>query len=268
MFCSELNSTPYPSSPSGGGNGINGFGGGGGGSCYIFSTSEVTGGYGGNGTVIIAWPVTDSPISCDFLTNNNNSTSPTSSPSPYTYSTLYKSIAYSMTYSVQGGILSNDGTYYYITFTSFTNATTSTGSFTIHDGNKYVYYLVVGGGGSGGQAGGGGGGAGGMQFGTLPYSLNTTYSVTAGAGGKPGTGTTTSTGEERLNWPGTDSTITGSGLSSIKVYGGGRGASRDTGTGESYSYETESGFGPPGGYTLAGGCGGGGFLGGKWTRWQ
>ena len=56
-------------------------------------------------------------------------------------------------------------------------------------------YLVIagGGGGAGGNGGGGGGGAGGYLTSTLISALNTAFTITVGAGGTPGVGSSTAT---------------------------------------------------------------------------
>ena len=87
-----------------------------------------------------------------------------------------------------GGIITEDSSYWYHTFTS-------SGVFRPNQ-NIFVDYLVVAGGGGGGGTSsggnyGGGGGAGGYRTGTKHLVLNATnYTVTVGAGGTGGSATT------------------------------------------------------------------------------
>jgi hypothetical protein len=242
----------YQDGSSSGKNGINGLGGGGGGSCGLFSTYPGnTGGAGGNGIVILAWmknPIFSTPLCTSILTNAFPSSLPGNTTESYASSTCDPTIfttVSSMTYSQTGGIFSTDGNYNYITFSSSTPNTSSKGYFQFCEGKKPVYYLVVGGGGAGGQYYGGGGGAGGFLNGQLSYSLNTTYSVVAGGGGKPGYGTDKNYSSMKFNTAGYDSTLSGGNITTITAYGGGRGASFMVGAGG-------------GSNTLAGGSGGGG----------
>lgn len=85
-----------------------------------------------------------------------------------------------------------------------------------------IEYLVVAGGGAGGHgasggARGGGGGAGGFLTGSTFFSLSNTYTITVGAGGVAG----------YPNEPnnGANSSITGTGFSTLLSYGGGAGGS-------------------------------------------
>jgi len=79
-------------------------------------------------------------------------------------------------------------------------------------------YLVIAGGGAGGGwqdsvGGGGGGGAGGLLQGTATLTVGQTYTAVVGAGGSPNSGN------------GSDSTLTGSGISIPTAIGGGGGGS-------------------------------------------
>ena len=84
-------------------------------------------------------------------------------------------------------------------------------------------YLVVAGGGGGGRNWGGGGGAGGFRTnvgGTATtFNIGTTYTITVGTGGAGGTSDASPSG----NTSGGDSSISGSGLTTITSTGGGRG---------------------------------------------
>ena len=84
-----------------------------------------------------------------------------------------------------GGTVSTEGPWTIITWSSPQDITTLVGTFTVKKGNQPISYLVVGGGGAGGKGGGGGGGGGGMVSGELDtYSVPSTFSISAGAGGK------------------------------------------------------------------------------------
>jgi hypothetical protein len=82
-----------------------------------------------------------------------------------------------------------------------------------------VEMLIVAGGGGGGQDDGGGGGAGGYRTSTQDFDIGTTYNVTVGAGGA-GSGGPSSSGAV-----GSDSSISGTGLTTITSSGGGGGSS-------------------------------------------
>jgi hypothetical protein len=92
-----------------------------------------------------------------------------------------------------------------------------------------IDFLVVAGGGGGGSAdGGGGAGAGGYRTSTQSVSIGTVITVTVGDGGAGGVSKTTS------SVAGSDSSISGSGLTTITSAGGGRGGNHpDIGTGAS-----------------------------------
>lgn len=166
---------------------------------------------------------------------------------------LYGISAVTSTPKATGGIISQDATYWYHTF-PFSSTFTPTTALTNVD------YLVVAGGGAGGvnNAGGGGGGAGGLRCtvgatgggGSLEskISLNsgTAYTITVGAGGA---GITNNTYNSTRN-NGTDSSIAGTGLTTITSTGGGGGSGGNVngGTGG-------SGGGADGGYALSGGSG-------------
>jgi hypothetical protein len=125
------------------------------------------------------------------------------------------------------GTLTEDSTYYYITFTG-------SGNFTVNRESLLCNYLVVGGGGGGGggtsSRAGGGGGAGGLLMGSTTYSSGI-YDAAAGSGGNGGS----SAGEN-----GQDSILVTSDDFIFAFGGGGGGAGGLTGEG------------------LSGGSGGGG----------
>ena len=90
-------------------------------------------------------------------------------------------------------------------------------------------YLVVAGGGSGGYNPGGGGGAGGLLTSTTTLSILNTYSITVGAGGAANGLTGSSQG---VGNAGSNSVISGTGLTTITALGGGfGGAGVGTGNG-------------------------------------
>jgi len=124
-----------------------------------------------------------------------------------------------------------------------------------------VSYLVVAGGGGGTNTAGGGGGAGGMLASTTTLSTLVTYSIAVGAGGATSTN-------------GVNSTISGSGLSTITAVGGGagngsnggsgggiRGTPAGTGTAGQGNNGGTSAFTSGGGVASGGGGGGAGAVG-------
>ena len=127
----------------------------------------------------------------------------------------------------------------------------SSNSITTNNVISATYLAVGGGGGGGGSYQGGGGGAGGLLTGTATLTPGTTYTISAGAAGALGAGTAGGLGG--------NSTITGSGLTTIDAFGGGGGGSGTTG---SYVGATSGGSG--------GGAGGtsGGFAGASGTSGQ
>jgi hypothetical protein len=143
----------------------------------------------------------------------------------YSTATLYGITSAGLGAKATGGIISQDNNYWYHTFTS-------SGTFTPTMNLTNVDYLVVAGGGGGGGNSGSGGGAGGLRCtvdktgggGTLEskISLNngTPYTITVGAGG--GLTRTYATYPTGVN--GNNSSIAGSGLTTITSIGGGRGA--------------------------------------------
>ena len=127
----------------------------------------------------------------------------------------------------QGGqLVTTDGTYWYHTFIA-------TGTFTPNQSLSNVDFLVLAGGGGAGeyspeQAGGGGAGGlrssvsptggGGSAESKLSFSADVTYTMTVGAGGSRGSN-------------GGDSSISGSGFSTLTSVGGGRGSMRGAAAG-------------------------------------
>lgn len=155
-----------------------------------------------------------------------------------------------------GNLVTTDGTYWYHTFTA-------TGTFTPNQALSNVDFLVLAGGGGSGEFSAeqsGGGGAGGLRSSVSPtggggsaeaklsFSANTTYTMTVGAGGARGSN-------------GGDSSIAGTGFTTITSLGGGKGSPRSTAGGNGGS------GGGGGDYSGAGGTGqsGQGFGGGSGT---
>ena len=120
-----------------------------------------------------------------------------------------------------------------------------------------VNYLAVAGGGGGGSAGGGGGGAGGYINNAFTATPGVTYTVTVGVGGTAGI----TSAYAVPGGSGTNSTIVGSGLTTVTALGGGGGGA----AGFSPIDGGSGGSGGGGGYTSNGGAGtsGQGFLGGN-----
>ena len=112
---------------------------------------------------------------------------------------------------------------------------TGTGTFT-PTSNTTVQYVAVAGGGGGGKDAysgarcAGGGGAGAYRESSFTAVADTTYTLTIGAGGTGGTSTTASS---VVGANGGDTTITGSGLTTITSSGGSGGGGHDAG-GDNY----------------------------------
>jgi hypothetical protein len=148
----------------------------------------------------------------------------------YSTATLYGVTSAAKAAKATGGdIITYDGTYFYHTFLAsgtFTPKTTLTAD-----------YLVVAGGGGGGYDRGGGGGAGGLRStvtatgggGSLEtpasFTASTAYTITVGAGAASGS---VVGGAVR----GSDSSISGSGFTTITSTGGGGGISADGNQGQ------------------------------------
>lgn len=160
------------------------------------------------------------------------------------------------------------------------------GSYTIlPNATTTATYLVVGGGGAGGSSHAGGGGAGGVLSGTITLTAGVNYTIIVGLGGVV---TYTTNGSTN----GGNSSISGSGITTITAYGGGCGGGNVNGSAfsaginssiigsggggsgyttnnpERYGGQTNSGQGNNGGYAygpILGSIGGGGGGGGSGT---
>ena len=132
-----------------------------------------------------------------------------------------------------------------------------------------VDYLVVAGGGGSSL---GGGGAGGYKSGSFDASGNNPYTVTIGAGGAGttiiGGGGSQSFGAEYRGVNGVNTTVTGSGLTTISATGGGGGGNltknfdRSTGPADPSKYGSDGGSGGGGAtHDLRQGLGGSGIVG-------
>ena len=119
--------------------------------------------------------------------------------------------------------------------------------------NVSASYLVVAGGGGGGESYGGGGGAGGLLTSTATLSTLTTYTVTVGAGGAG------STSQNLRGTQGSNSVLSGTGLTTVTSTGGGGGGSAPDAIVENTGGTGGSGGGgasnAAGSYTSAGGAG-------------
>lgn len=215
----------------------------------------------------------------------------------YTTAYLYGVTSVSPSAKATGGVISSDTNYIYHTFVS-SGTFTPTQSLTCD-------YLVVAGGGAGGARVGGGGGAGGLRStvtatgggGSLESAISVTaqaYTITVGAGGA---GVTDSSGVGRRGTAGGDSSIAGSGLTTITSTGGGGGGAYTNvrpingygsgGGGQGYNDPAPGGTGTAnqgyaGGVGHNGGAGGGGGAGaiggegniygagrgGTWWNWR
>ena len=128
-------------------------------------------------------------------------------------------------------VTSSDGTYRYHAFTAG-------GTFNSQGVTSIEYLVVAGGGGGGGSnsnsnvGNGGGGGAGGLLNGTLTINANTAYTVVVGPGG----------GADPTGLPGSNSTISGTGITTVTALGGGGGGYYSGGSADS------GGSGGGGGY--------------------
>jgi hypothetical protein len=137
----------------------------------------------------------------------------------------------------------------------FNQTTTRSFSILVASAPSQIDYVMVAGGGGGGvgsnfanQQSGGGGGAGGYLTGQFNINIATTYTITVGTGGLGGlvnggsTGATASNGD-----PGNNSTIAGSGLTTITAYRGGGGGSFGWSSGVQGGQPGGSGSGASGG---------------------
>ena len=131
---------------------------------------------------------------------------------------------------------------------------TSTGNFVVTSlgSSPIVDILIVAGGGGGGYDRGGGGGGGGFRTSTQTLGAASTFTVTVGTGGVGGTA------GGGISSSGTNSSISGTGLTTIASTGGGRGAGIQAGVGVYYSASAggSGGGGNPGSAPGAGNTGG------------
>lgn len=137
---------------------------------------------------------------------------------PYSTAYLYGISNVTSGSKATGGIVSSDGTYWYHMF-PFSGTFTPTENITAD-------LLVVAGGGGGGRTGGGGG-AGGLRGITSSSMTTTAYTVTVGAGGVGNNVDGQQAGD------GGNSSVSGSGFSTITGTGGGGAASYGAGSGRS-----------------------------------
>lgn len=150
---------------------------------------------------------------------------------------------------ITGGTKTTSGSYTVHTFTG-------SGSFVTDSSLSIDYLVVAGGGGSGDANGGAGGGGGGGMLTATSYSLSSgTYTITIGSGG-------TGSGGIGDGTNGANSSISGSGISTITAVGGGRGSAGATG-GNGGSGGGGS-YGSPGGTATVGQGNDGGY-GALWT---
>lgn len=188
----------------------------------------------------------------------------------YSTATLYGVTSAGYGAKATGGIITSDANYYYHTFLA-SDTFTPTSNITAD------YLVVAGGAGGGGFYTGAGGGAGGLRStvtatgggGSLESAVSltssTAYTITVGAGGAGGLNDFQGTN-------GSDSSVSGSGLTTITSTGGGGGGSAGGGVSARYAGKNGgSGGGSYNGATVgtgttnqgyAGGLGNGGYAGG------
>jgi hypothetical protein len=167
---------------------------------------------------------------------------------------LYGIAAEGITAKATGGAIYSDSTYWYHVFSS-------TGTFTPSQTLSCDVLQVAGGGGSG-YAYGGGGGAGGLLYTSArSFASAVAHTVTIGAGGNNGTNAS------RVGVQGNNSTITGSGFSTLTAIGGGGGGANSSGNQPPTSGGSGGGASGDGSYSGAGGTAtsGQGFAGGAVT---
>ncbi len=116
-------------------------------------------------------------------------------------------------------VVSNTTSTFTVTATDGSETATRDYSITVNAPITISYLSVAGGGGGVGQYQSGGGGAGGMLTGTFTALLGTTYTATIGGGGAGGSSAGVVGGDNGVN-----STIAGSGITTITSIGGGGGA--------------------------------------------
>ena len=138
--------------------------------------------------------------------------------------------------------------YFEITFTASdgVNLATSASTFSLAWQTSTVDYLVVAGGGGGGSRHAGGGGAGGLLQGTdIAVSGGIEYIITVGNGGAGGTGAG-AYGTSNPGVSGENSSISGTGLTTITSIGGGGGGAANGGAANGGSGGGDAGY-PTGG---------------------
>jgi len=158
----------------------------------------------------------------------------TNTPTSYAYQWLANSTAitnatsntFALTITQVGANISCN-----VTATNIAGGVTATSNVAGPVVNIYtISYLLVAGGGAGGADAGGGGGAGGLLQNTTSVTGSTVYTMTVGAGGAYGVSAAA------------NSTISGSGLSTILSYGGGSGNGGSGGSGGGgYNYQSSAG---------------------------
>jgi hypothetical protein len=139
-------------------------------------------------------------------------------------------------YATGGDTIMTDGTYWYHAFKS-------SGTFTPAKGLSCDVLVVAGGGGASSYYSGGGGAGGLRSLAAQSFANATAYTVTVGAGGAGGTGAgsvTTTQGKV-----GNNSSVSGTGLTTITASGGGQGNTwaNNPGTGSGVGYPGGSGGG-------------------------
>lgn len=214
-----------------------------GGPTFFYRVQSTAGGFTATGT--------SSPISLPGLTPTTAFTFTVSAvnPSGSGTSAASNSITTGAVASLTGGTQTEDSTHYYRTFTS-------SGTLTVADLALTADVMLIAGGGGGGQGHGAGGGAGGFRVLTDQTLGIRSYTVTVGNGGA---GDATTEGGNT----GGNTSLSGSGFTTIASSGGGGGAGRGTtvkaqgGSGGGATFTGNPGFGNVGGYSPAEGFRGG-----------
>jgi hypothetical protein len=169
--------------------------------------------------------VTTSPLSTQFANEAFNTTFNATGATSYSVtegSTLPPGTTLAANGYFSGTVTANTSTTYNFNITATDNELqNSTNAFSLDVFSGYtIQYLLIGGGGGGGT---GGGGAGGFLSGNTMVGSGTSYTITVGSGGagvyNNGFSSPSPIGT------GNNSTIIGSGLSSLTAYGGGTGGS-------------------------------------------
>lgn len=194
------------------------------------------------------WRSTAAITSISFISASSNTIAVGS-----TFS-LYGIAAASVGAKATGGTIYSDSTYWYHVFSS-TAAFTPSQALTAD-------ILAIAGGGGGGYAYGGGGGAGGLLYSaSQSLSSGVAYTCTVGAGGNNGTN------GSRVGVQGSNSTITGSGFTTLTAIGGGGGGANSSGNQPPTSGGSGGGASGDGSVNISGGAAtsGQGFAGGAVT---